>query len=200
MLLFEKRFHEGLVNGAITLTFRAWDKPRVKTGGLYRCHPIGVIAVDGISEVPAGRITDAEAKRAGFDSPDELLEYVGTRVEGGVHSGMVLYRVEIHYGGDGDHAPAAFDTKLSDVDLAKITKKLESYDSRSGSGPWTRTTLETIAAHPRVAASQLAKLLGREKLPFKSDVVKLKKLGLTQSFEVGYEVTPRGREFMKRWR
>ena len=38
--------------------------------------------------------------------------------------------------------------------------------------------------------------LGRETLPFKVDVRKLKKLGLTQSFEVGYEISPRGRAFL----
>src|SRR5512140_2489846 len=128
MLLFEKRFHDGLVNGSITLTYRAWDKPRVKPRGLYRCHPIGVIAVDGLSEVTASQISTAEASRAGFASRDELLEYVGSRVDGGIHPDTSLYRVEIHYAGDGDRAPTAFDTKLSDVDLAKIAKRLEGYD------------------------------------------------------------------------
>jgi hypothetical protein len=32
-------------------------------------------------------------------------------------------------------------------------------------------------------------------MEFKADVVKLKKLGLTQSFEVGYELSPRGRSY-----
>ena len=32
--------------------------------------------------------------------------------------------------------------------------------------------------------------------PFKAGVVKLKKLGLTQSFEVGYELSPKGRAFL----
>jgi hypothetical protein len=49
----------------------------------------------------------------------------------------------------------------------------------------------------RIAASKLAASLGRETLPFKEDVRKLKRLGLTQSFEVGYEVSPRGRVVMK---
>ena len=50
--------------------------------------------------------------------------------------------------------------------------------------------------HPHIAASQLAKKLGRETLPFKVDMRKLKKLGLTQSFEVGYEISPRGRAYL----
>jgi hypothetical protein len=52
--------------------------------------------------------------------------------------------------------------------------------------------MRLIQKHPRIAASKLAAKLGRETLPFKVDVRKLKKLGLTQSFEVGYELSPRG--------
>jgi len=44
----------------------------------------------------------------------------------------------------------------------------------------------------------LAESVGRERDPFKIDVRKLKRLGLTQSFEVGYELSPRGRAFLAR--
>jgi hypothetical protein len=39
-------------------------------------------------------------------------------------------------------------------------------------------------------------MLGRETHALKADIVKLKKLGLTQSFEVGYELSPRGAAFL----
>lgn len=47
---------------------------------------------------------------------------------------------------------------------------------------------------------KLAVKVGQETLPFKARVVKLKKLGLTQSFEVGYEISPRGRVYLDRVR
>lgn len=62
--------------------------------------------------------------------------------------------------------------------------------------PWTAATLAIIEKNPRVVASQLAKTLGRVREEFKADVRKLKKLGLTQSFEVGYEIAPRGRAYL----
>jgi hypothetical protein len=62
--------------------------------------------------------------------------------------------------------------------------------------PWTAATLALIEEHPRVVASRLAKMVGRETAPFKVDVRKLKKLGLTQSFEIGYEISPRGRAYL----
>ena len=47
-------------------------------------------------------------------------------------------------------------------------------------------------------AADLAPLLGRERLPFKRDVRKLKELGLTESLEVGYRLSPRGRAVLDR--
>ena len=98
------------------------------------------------------------------------------------------------HGGDGDRVSLALETELTKDDVLDLHSKLKKWDGRK---PWTMTTLKLIKRRPRVAASKLAASLGRETLPFKADVVKLKRLGLTQSFEVGYEVSPRGLAFMK---
>jgi ribosomal protein S19E (S16A) len=39
---------------------------------------------------------------------------------------------------------------------------------------------------------------GRERHPFKTDVRKLKELGLTESLEVGYRLSPRGQALLER--
>jgi len=44
----------------------------------------------------------------------------------------------------------------------------------------------------------LAAAAGRERRLFKTDVRKLKKLGLTESLEVGYRLSPRGRALLTR--
>ena len=49
-----------------------------------------------------------------------------------------------------------------------------------------------IAARPGVRAATLAQRLGRDVPPFKRDVRKLKELGLTESLEIGYRLSPRG--------
>jgi len=36
-MLFQRRFHRGLLSGEITLSFRRWSAPRVKVGGRYGC-------------------------------------------------------------------------------------------------------------------------------------------------------------------
>jgi hypothetical protein len=51
---------------------------------------------------------------------------------------------------------------------------------------------------PRVRAPDVAAQVGRERDPFKIDVRKLKRLGLTRSHEVGYELSPRGLAYLAR--
>jgi hypothetical protein len=195
VLLFKKRFHAGLVDGAVTLTFRLWDKPRVKPGGRYRVHPIGVVEVDALRLVTVGQLTEADARAGGFASRAELLDYLAPVAKAPVTDATPIYRVVLHHGGDGDRVAGALDDALTPEDVALLEKRLAKLD---GDAPWTRQVLRLIIKHPRVAASQLAKTLGRETEPFKVDVRKLKKLGLTQSFEVGYELSPRGAAFLKR--
>jgi hypothetical protein len=55
-----------------------------------------------------------------------------------------------------------------------------------------------IAARPAVRAGDLAEAVSREREPFKLDVRKLKNLGLTISLEVGYRLSPRGEEYLRR--
>lgn len=191
MLLFKKAFHAGLTSGAVTLTFRRWQKPHVKAGGRYRCHPIGVLQVDAVALVPVVAITAADATRAGFATRDELVAYL-TEL-GPLTPTTQVYRVELHHGGDGDRVEHALEDQLSAADVEGIRAKLARLDK---DGKWTAKTLAIIEGNPRVAASQLAKKLKRETLPFKVDVRKLKKLGLTQSFEVGYEISPRGKAYL----
>jgi len=191
MLLFKKAFHAGLTTGAITLTFRRWQKPHVKPHGRYRCHPIGVLEVDTVSLVTVADITAADSTRAGFTTRDALVAYLAEL--GPLTPATEVYRVELHHGGDGDRVGLALEDQLTSEDVAAIRAKLARMDA---GGKWTAKTLAIIAAKPRVAASQLAKQLRRETLPFKVDVRKLKKLGLTQSFEIGYEISPRGRAYL----
>ncbi len=195
VLLFQKRFHQGLVDGSVTLTFRAWATPRVKVGGRYRVHPIGVVQVDDVRPVRLGDVTEADALAAGFTSLAEMWAYVQPVVAKKLSAQTPLFRVALHHGGDGDRVEGALDDRLTADDVATLRVKLASLDARADE-PWTFEVLRLIAKRPRVAASQLAKRLGRPTLPFKVDVRKLKRLGLTQSFEVGYELSPKGRAFL----
>jgi hypothetical protein len=49
---------------------------------------------------------------------------------------------------------------------------------------------------PSGDAADLADSLDREMQPFKIDVRKLKNLGLTESLDIGYRLSPRGRAYL----
>lgn len=193
MLLFQKRFHAGLVDGSVTLTFRRWERPLVKAGGRYRCHPIGVLEVVAVERVAVSAISEDEARHAGFEARDELVRYLASAREAPLLPTSLVHRVELVHGGDGDRVPLALEADLDAAARAAVERALAKLD---GDAPWAEETLRAIRERPRVAASKLAPLFGLETAPFKARVVKLKKLGLTQSFEVGYEVSPRGLAFL----
>ncbi|WP_156226167.1 hypothetical protein [Pseudactinotalea suaedae] len=176
--------------GTITLTFRRWKRPQVLPGRLYRTV-VGRLAVDAVEVVPARAITRADAVRAGYPSAAALLrELPGD-------PGLPIYRVEFHlHDGPDERDELAHRADLTPGEIDAITTRLDRLDRASSSGPWTRQTLELIAANPERRAPDLATMVGRERDPFKLDVRKLKNLGLTLSFPVGYRVSPRGESYL----
>ena len=77
-----------------------------------------------------------------------------------------------------------------------LDARLDRMDAARGA-PWTRQVLRLIAGRPGVRAPDLAASVDRETLSFKLDVRKLKELGLTHSLPVGYEISPRGRAYLR---
>jgi hypothetical protein len=111
-----------------------------------------------------------------------------------------LFRIGLIWAGPDPRVALRESADLTDDEVAELRAKLARLDKASSHGAWTFQTLGLIEAHPQRRAPDLAELVGRETAPFKIDVRKLKALGLTRSFEVGYELSPRGREFLARVR
>ena len=64
-------------------------------------------------------------------------------------------------------------------------------------GTWTAEALQLLSDQPGVRAGDLAADLGMDKARFKTNVRKLKGLGLTESLKVGYRLSPRGRAVLE---
>ncbi|MAP39567.1 MAG: hypothetical protein CL879_08120 [Dehalococcoidia bacterium] len=73
-----------------------------------------------------------------------------------------------------------------------MIQRLQKMDSCDRSDSWTAQTLTLIDANPIVASSQLAPTAGMETKTFKATVRKLKRLGLTISYETGQGLTSLG--------
>ena len=182
-MLLRRSILDGIRSGSITLAFRRWRRPTVKTGGTLRTA-IGELQIDSVDAISLEDVTPAEAKQAGYASLDSLKEEL-QRFDGQVYR-IAFGTVSI------DRRLELRRLKPAAEEMEAILAKLANMDRRAPR-PWTAATLRLIDQHPGVRAGDLADQLGMERLPFKANVRKLKEFGLTISLEIGYELSARGR-------
>jgi hypothetical protein len=187
-VLLRKDTLEGIARGEITVAFRWWTRPTVKAGGHLQTV-VGRLAILSVERTTQAAVTVEDARRAGFQSKAALLKAFPRK------PGSRLYRVEFAVAGEDPRIALRERAEFDDGEVEEISRRLARYDKPS---PWTRTTLELIQQHPAVRAGDLAQELGQERLRFKANVRKLKALGLTESLEVGYRLSPRGRAYLER--
>jgi hypothetical protein len=188
-VLIDRATAEGVAEGRVTLAFRRWDAPRMRPGSTQRTVA-GVLEVVRVEEVDLAVITEDDARQAGVASLDRLHRLLDRR------SGARVFRMEVRPAGPDPRVALREQTELSDADRRALDERLDRWDAAGAGGPWTREVLRLIAERPGVRAPDLAASAGRETLPFKRDVRRLKELGLTHSLPVGYEISPRGRAYL----
>jgi hypothetical protein len=187
---FAAEDRDGVARGEITVAYRRWRTPRARAGVVHRTNA-GRLHVDEVAVIAEADIDEADARRAGRPSAE------AARAGLWGDPALPLYRIAFHLMTDDDpRAALAADDDLGRAAREEIRLRLARLDRAARDGPWTAATLRAIAERPATRAADLAASLGRETLPFKRDVRKLKELGLTHSLERGYELSPRGRAFL----
>lgn len=184
-MLFKQHILEGIAAGRVTLAFRRWKRPTVRSGSMLRTA-VGVVAIDEVTEVDAAAISDREAAEAGHASREALMQTLAAQ------DGQPVLRIALRFAGEDPRAALRDDDRLSDDDADQVAAQLARLDRASRRGPWTETTLRLIHRRPKVRAAELAEELGRDNPSFKRDIRKLKELGLTESLDIGYRLSPRG--------
>jgi len=177
-VLFKDTFITGIRNGSIDRTVRRWRTPRARIGGSYRIRPGLTITVTALAEISHRAITNDDARRSGFETRAALL----TALDG---DGKV-YRIDFV-------RTATKPTSTPTLNKQEIITKLDAMDRRAAGGAWTRAVLRLIADHPGRRAGDLAPRVGLALPEFKARVRRLKAIGLTESLETGYRLTPQGR-------
>jgi hypothetical protein len=182
-MLFRQRFLDGIRDGRITLAFRRWRRPSVRAGGTL-LTPVGELRIGAMGPVALESISEEDARRAGYDSRHTLLADLTDPPDG------IVYRIEL--ASLGADPRIALRESVATGQQPDLVRRLDRLDARAAGGPWTRRVLELLDSHPEVSAARLCGLIGQDKEQFKINVRKLKALGLTESLERGYRLSPRG--------
>ncbi|MDW5314707.1 hypothetical protein [Rhizobium sp. PL01] len=185
-MLFKNDVLAGIARGGVTLAFRRWQKPTVRTGGTLRTA-VGVLAIDAIDVVDASDVTNEDAARSGHSSLDRLLADIEGQRAG------TLYRIAFHLAGTDPRLELRNLTELGPTEREDLRRRLTALDRDVA---WTLQTLRLITSHEGITAAELAGNTGFEKAALKQKIRKLKELGLTESLQSGYRISPRGRAFL----
>jgi hypothetical protein len=182
-MLFRVDALERIRAGRVSVVFRRWRQARVRAGTRLRTA-VGLVEVRSVAQVPG--VDADDARRAGYDSAEALAADIPG------DPAYPLFRVEVGYAGPDPRIALRAD-EPEPGELAALLARLDRMDRTSRRGPWTRTVLSLIAARPATRAGDLYAGAGYPDLAtFKRDVRRLKELGLTESLEVGYRLSPRG--------
>ncbi|MGH7471229.1 MAG: hypothetical protein ACRENP_25040 [Longimicrobiales bacterium] len=187
-MILDRNTLDQIARGDVTLAFRKWRRPTVRTGGTLLTS-VGQLEIGSVAVIETEAITAEDARLAGYPSKEALLAELNRR-EG------VIYRIEL-----GAIRPdpriALRETPLDARQTEDLHQRLSRLDAASPEGPWTLKVLQVIRDHPGLRAADLCQLVSQERDRFKPNVRKLKKLGLTISLEVGYRLSPRGETYLR---
>jgi hypothetical protein len=143
-----------------------------------------------VDRVAPEDITDSEAAQAGFQDLASLHSALSSGREGD------LYRVRLRLAGH-DPRITLRERIPEGEELQELVKRLARLDSRVDAQAWVSRVLRLLRDRPAERAADLAGEMDMDLPRFKSNVRKLKGLGLTESLEVGYRLSPRGRAILR---
>jgi GNAT superfamily N-acetyltransferase len=188
-MLFKQRILDRIAGGEVTVAFRRWRRPTVKTGGGLRT-PIGELAIRVVEATTLEEVTDTDARAAGFADRDEALAALSA-------GDGQLYRIEFRLDREDPRKGLALSDDIDVQAFGQIRETLRDLDRRSKGPRWTDTYLRLVHLHAGVPAGELARMAGAEKAVLKHRMRRLKDLGLTESLDVGYRLSPRGQQFLR---
>lgn len=187
--VLSKRILRGVAAGEITEAYLRWPS-RLAEPGSRLSTAVGTIGIGAVTRVDPGELTDADARRAGFGSA------AGLRSSLDKHGRGEVYRVVLHFEGPAE-GPVPEPVVLGARERERIDRELARLDVSAPRGPWTRQVLAELAARPGVRAAELAAEQNRPVSRCKSDLWRLRELGLVEPHGAGFGLSARGRAFLE---
>lgn len=174
------RIARGVAAGHITQAYFRWPSPQARPGARVPTST-GIIEITALAEVDPEQLTDADAARAGFTTAAGLRALLSR------HRGTT-YRLELtHLGHPG--TPEAAPAALDETQRRDLQAQLARLDLGTPRGPWTRQLLELLRRHPGMAPAQLAAAQQRPVSRTKTDLWRLRELGLIDTTGPGTRLT-----------
>jgi hypothetical protein len=190
-VLFPNRVLDAIRSGDVTTAIRAWKRPSVVAGGTLQ-SPAGLLGIDTVEQIQPSDVTADDARAAGYASVEEVFADLRTGPD------RRLYRIVFHRIGDDPRIALRARVELDEDERRQLTIRLDRWDRAAPDGPWTARILDVIARWPARVSTELAAELGMDRPTFKRRVRQLKQLGLTESLDVGYRLSPRGETYRSR--
>jgi hypothetical protein len=190
-MLFKRGVLEAIARGEVTQAYRYWRRPTVKPGGSLMTER-GQLRILDIQPVDACDLGPRDARAAGYPTLEALLRDLAPK------AGATLFRIRFEVLGPDPRLSLRGRDDLADSDAYALWTSLGRMDKRSPVGPWTTAVLSAIEKQPGMRAAELAQACGLEKEWLKRHVRQLKNLGLTESLNPGYRISPRGKALLRR--
>ena len=93
MLLFKKRFLPAIRSGEKTQTIRVWKHARVRSGQRSYIPGAGYIRVEVVQPVRLEDLNDADARRDGFQTAEQLRSEIRGLYPEQLAAGHTVYRI-----------------------------------------------------------------------------------------------------------
>ncbi|WP_026633028.1 hypothetical protein [Dyadobacter alkalitolerans] len=189
-MLIKQKHLEGIMSGNVSLAFRKWKKLSIRKGSLLQTS-IGVVKITDLAETELSKITDEDARLAGYENAQAVTSELEKVTNG------AIYRIELGYESPDPRIGQREQKEITNEELEALKEKLLNLDKFSNQGKWTTKVLKAIQENPKLPAVALAAKVNKEKEWLKTNVRKLKNLGLTISHEPGYTLSPLGEYVLK---
>lgn len=188
-MLFKSDIVERIANGQVKLAFRKWTKPTVKSGGTL-LTAAGQLRIKSVAIIAYEQISDNDIIAAGYATRDQLDQELNRKTNG------ELYRISFELEGEDPRIALRENDTITEDEFTALAKKIDRLDKNSKYGPWTTRILTLILEQPELHAIRYANKLKVDKDWLKTNIRKLKALGLTISHDIGYSISPRGKQYL----
>ena len=90
-MLLKLALLEQIKAGDVDLVFRRWSRPSVKPGGRLKTK-LGLLAIGAVTDMDPAAVSEADAKRAGFEDVADFHKWLDT-----MKPGHLFQRIEVSF-------------------------------------------------------------------------------------------------------